>query len=302
MIEPAFVADADGKPIGTIQNGDAVIFSNFREDSMREITESFAKDSFDKFSHTRLMNLYVATMTEYSKALRTHVAFPPIEITHPLARVISDAKMRQLHIAETEKYAHVTYFFNGGNETRYTGEEWELIHSIATARYDEAPRMRTHEITDLIIQNLSTHQFILANFANADMVGHTGNYEAIKNAITSIDEEIGRIMEAVLNIDGALIITGDHGNAELKISKTTGEILTEHTTNPVPLYLIGNDFLLKNDRPRAKTDTMRLEIGGVLTDISPMIIELLGLHAPREMMGKNLLPLLVKQIDENSSI
>ncbi|MEK7636137.1 MAG: 2,3-bisphosphoglycerate-independent phosphoglycerate mutase [Patescibacteria group bacterium] len=302
FIEPAFIADISGKPVGTIQDGDAVIFSNFREDSMREITEPFIKDSFDKFPHARLMNLYIATMTEYSKMLRTHVAFPSIEIKYPLARVISEAGMRQLHTAETEKYAHVTYFFNGGNETRHTGEEWELIRSIATARYDEAPRMRTHEITDLIIQNLPTYQFILANFANADMVGHTGNYEAIKNAITSIDEEIGRITEAVLNTDSTLIITGDHGNAELKISKTTGAMLTEHTNNPVPFYLIGKDFILKNDRPQTKIKKMREEIGGVLTDISPTIIELFGLRAPSEMIGKNLLPLLIKQIDENSSI
>lgn len=295
FIEPAFVKASDGKPIAIIKDNDAVIFSNFREDSMREITEAFIKDSFDYFPRERLQNLYLATMTQYSKTLPTHVAFPPIEITYPLSRVIGEAGMRQLHIAETEKYAHVTYFFNGGKETHFQGEDWELIPSIATAKYNEMPEMKAKDIADHIILNLSQDQFILANFANADMVGHTGDYQAIKKTITVLDESIGRVMDAVLEKNGILLITGDHGNAEMKISKVSGEILTEHTINPVPLYLIGKDFERVVERTSEEIAKQRSDVGGILTDVSPTILELLGLAKPDEMSGKSLLAYLKKQ-------
>ncbi len=295
FIEPAFIAGSGGEPVATIGDGDAGIFFNFREDSMREIVESLAMNSFDAFPHTRRMNLFIATMTEYKKGLRAEVAFPPIEITHPLARVVSDAGFRQLHIAETEKYAHVTYFFNGGKEARYPGEEWEIVHSIATAHYDEAPHMRAREIADIVIQNLETHQFILANFANADMVGHTGNYAAIKKAIEIIDSEIGRIMEKVLEQNGALIITGDHGNAESKLAQISGAMLTEHTINPVPFYLIGRDYARETPLPKEKIRHLRREVGGILTDVAPTVIELLDLEKPSEMVGKSLISFLIQQ-------
>lgn len=296
FLEPAYVRGADNKPIATIKNNDAVIFFNFREDSMREITEAFVNDSFDYFPRERLQNLYVATMTQYSKTLATHVAFPPIEIQYPLARVIGEAGMRQLHIAETEKYAHVTYFFNGGKETHFQGEDWELIPSIPTAKYNEKPEMRAQDIADHIISNLSERQFILANFANADMVGHTGDYQAIKKTVSILDECIGRIMDAVLEKGGVLLITGDHGNAELKISRVSGEMLTEHTTSPVPFYLVGTDFERAVPRTAEEVLVRRRDIGGILTDVAPTILELLGLPKPDEMTGKSLLGYLKKQM------
>jgi 2,3-bisphosphoglycerate-independent phosphoglycerate mutase len=234
-------------------------------------------------------------MTEYSKILPTHVAFPPIEIKYPLARVIGEAHMRQLHIAETEKYAHVTYFFNGGEETHFQDEDWELVPSIASAKYNEMPEMRAKDIADHIISNLSHDQFILANFANADMVGHTGDYQAIKKAIATLDEHVGRVMDAVLEKNGVLLITGDHGNAEMKINTVSGEILTEHTTSAVPLYLIGKDFERKTERTEAEILAQRSDVGGILTDVAPTILELLGLSKPDEMSGKSLLEYLKTQ-------
>lgn len=295
FIEPGFVKDEFGKPIALIKDNDAVIFSNFREDSMREITEAFVKDAFDYFPRQKLQNLYIATMTEYSKVIETHVAFPPVEIRYPLARLIGEAGMSQLHIAETEKYAHVTYFFNGGKEMHFQGEDWELIPSIPTAKYDEAPEMRARDIADHVIANIPLQQFILVNFANADMVGHTGNYEALKKAIATLDQEVGRIMDAVLAAGGVLCVTADHGNAEMKVHKQTGEILTEHTINSVPLYLIGKNFERTVERTSEEITKQRGDVGGILTDVAPTILELFGLQKPDEMTGKSLLSYLKKQ-------
>ncbi len=294
-IEPAFIATADKKPLATINDNDAIIFANFREDSMREITDAFVRDAFDYFPRRKLQNLYVATMTQYSKDIETRVAFMPMDIQYPLARVIGEANMRQLHVAETEKYAHVTYFFNGGKETHFPGEDWELIPSNQMAKFEEAPEMRAKDITEHVVTNLPINAFILANFANADMVGHTGKFEALKKAISTLDTSIGQIMDAVLAQNGILIITGDHGNAEMKINRVTGEILTEHTTNPVPFYLIGKDFERKTERSPAEITRQRGEIGGILTDVAPTILELLGLPKPQEMTGRSLLPELKKQ-------
>ena len=298
FIEPAFVKDVSGNPIGVVGDNDALIFANFREDSMREIVSAFTKDVFDYFPRRKLLNLYVATMTEYAEGLSEHVLFPPIEIRYPLSRVIGESGMKQMHVAETEKYAHVTYFFNGGKETRFSGEEWELIPSIATAKYDEFPEMRARDIADQVIVNLPLHEFILVNFANADMVGHTGNFQALKGAIAILDREIGRIKDAVLAYeDGVLIVTGDHGNAEMKMARVTGEILTEHTINPVPFYLVAREFERARERTEKEIREERMEVGGILTDIAPTILELLGLQKPDEMTGKSLLKFLKKQIE-----
>lgn len=300
FIEPAFVHDGNNNPIGNIQDNDAVIFFNFREDSIRELTSVFGKDVFDYFPRKKIDNLYLVTMTEYDKNISAHVAFPPIEINWPLARIIGEAGKRQLHIAETEKYAHITYFFNGGVEKHFPREEWELIPSLPTAKYNEHPEMRAKEITDYVLSTLSLYSFVLINFANADMVGHTGNYEAVKAAIQILDQEIGRLKNGVLEHGGVMLITGDHGNAEVKISHFTSEISTEHTISPTPLYCIGADFELPRERSTSEITKERKQIGGILTDVAPTILELLGLQKPDEMTGKSLLPLFKKQIEKGS--
>lgn len=282
--------------ISIVQQNDALVFSDFREDSMRQITRAFAVDSFDAFPRTQIPNLFVVTMTEYDEALEgVEAAFPKIEVRWPLARVIAEEGLTQLRVAETQKYAHVTYFFNGGREKAYEKEERILIPSLP-AHPDEAPHMRAREITAKIIDNFSKYDVIIANFANADLVGHSGDFRSATQAVDILDEEIGEIMNVVLNSENAvMIITGDHGNIELKRNVISGEERTEHSINPVPLYLIGNQFRKKAPRTNVQTQKQKKEAAGVLTDVAPTIIELLGLKKPHEMTGESLLSVLLKR-------
>lgn len=296
FIKPAFMEEENGETSRQIQKNDALIFSDFREDSMREITRAFVDDSFDYFPRKKVDNLLVVTMTEYQKGLRAHAAFPTLNIVWPLSRVLGDAGLRHLHIAETQKYAHVTYFFNGGTEQPFGGEERILIPSIPTTHVDEMPKMRAEEITGKILENFDRYDFIVANFANTDMVGHTGNFKAAVEAAEVVDEAIGKIMNMILeNPESVMLITGDHGNIELKRSMLSGEKLTEHSINPVPLYCVGKSFEIKTPRGDNDIVKQKKEVGGILTDIAPTIIELLALEKPQEMTGKSLLSDLKKQ-------
>lgn len=292
-IEPAFRRDADGSPLGRIKDGDGLIIFNFREDSVREITRAFAAETFDAFPRRRLPDLKIASMTEYEKYLPgIAAAFPPIEIARPLGRVLADAGKTQLRIAESEKYAHVTYFFNGGTEKPFTGEERIFVPSANVPHFDDAPAMRAPEITARILENVGGYDFILANFANADMVGHTGNFEATVKAIEALDQAVSRIVPAVFERGGVIVITGDHGNAEEKIHPLSGEPITEHTGNPVPFYLVGERWRKGEDRAPAEIAALEKEPGGIITDVAPTVLELMGLPIPPEMTGKSLLPLL----------
>lgn len=289
FIKPGFLADEKGTAVGRIQNGDSVIFFNYREDSARELTKAFVLEDFDKFAREKLDLLFV-TMTEYEKGLPALVAFPPLRIENPLAKVISEAKLKQLHIAETEKYAHITYFFNGGKEKPFEGEERMLVASPRTAHFEEKPEMSGEEITKRVIQSLDKdYNFILVNFANGDMVGHAGDFQATIKTLEFLDSFVGRIKEKALEKNAVLVITGDHGNAEEKIYSSTGRTRTKHTTNPVPFYLVVNEA--KKERPidsgaiREKYN----KIQGILTDVAPTVIELLGLKQPNEMTGVSLL-------------
>ncbi len=297
-IEPAYFA-REGKVIGRIAPGDGLIIFNFREDSVREITGAFAKDGFSGFPRGKIQNLSIATLTEYDKNLTgVAAAFPPLEIHWPLARVLSQVGKSQLHIAETEKYAHVTYFFNGGIEKPFPEEDRILVTSQSVPHFDEKPEMKTPEITDRIIEHLEGYDFILANFANADMVGHTGNFQAVVKAVEAIDKAIGRLREAVFAKEGILIITGDHGNAEQKIHPFSGEPITEHTSNPVPLYLVQKSLERSSDR---SPDTIRKKhetTGGILTDVAPTILELMHIPKPEEMTGTSLLTYLMSEPEE----
>ena len=290
-IEPAGIKE----PQSRIKNQDAVIFYNFREDSVRELAQAFTEDGFDKFPREKLAELCFVTMTEYQKGLPVEVAFPPLDISWPLARVISEAKLKQLHIAETEKYAHVTYFFNGGRERPFAGEERILVPSLPGTRFDENPEMSAAKITDALVAGLDKYDFILVNFANGDMVGHTGNFEATVKALEVLDFSLGKILAKVLELGGAMVITADHGNAEEKRYRLTGEKKTKHTINPVPFFVAAEEFRRKKERSVEEVKSRYGEVRGVLTDVAPTILELMELSKPADMTGVNLLPKLLEK-------
>ena len=242
-------------------------------------------------------------MTEYDKSLPCFsggqiypagdgtcpAAFKSAEVANPLAKIISENGLKQLHIAETEKYAHITYFLNGGTEISFEEEDRILVPSPSGGRYELTPEMSADKITESVLENLRQYHFIAVNFANADMVGHTGNFEATVKAIEKMDECVGKITSAVLELGGVIIVTSDHGNAEEKIYKFSGENKTKHSLNPVPFFLIGQNFKSSEPLGREAIDQKYKEVAGTLSDIAPTILELLGLEAPKEMTGRSLI-------------
>lgn len=292
-ISPAY--NKSVKEESGIKNNDAVIFFNFREDSVRQICHALMDQSFDKFPRNLLNNVIFITMTEYDKTLPALVAFQSAEIKYPLARITSENGLKQLHIAESEKYAHITYFLNGGRETPFTGEDRILIDSPDVPSYEESPGMSANKITDAVLINLNKYNLIAVNFANADMVGHTGSFEATAKALEIMDSCIGKIMPKVLNEGGAIIITSDHGNAEEKLYKHTGEIKTKHSTNPVPFYLICEKSKKKTPATAEEIIAEYRNVKGTLTDISPTVLELLGIKPPESMTGKSLIEKLIEK-------
>ncbi len=222
------------------------------------------------------------------------VAFESAKVEYPLARIISEAGMNQLHIAETEKYAHITYFLNGGKEEPFEGEERILVPSPRVPSYSQTPEMSTEKITEIIDAAADRHNFLAVNFANADMVGHTGNFYATAKALEIIDACAGKIIEKILSANGVLVITADHGNAEEKLYKITGEKKTKHSINPVPFYLIGNDFKVKKQKTEEEINKEYKDVKGTLSDVAPTILELLGLKKPAQMTGKSLLERLIE--------
>jgi len=289
-IEPSVMCE-NGTPVALVKENDSVIYFNFREDRARQLTQAFVLPDFDKFQRTKL-TLAFATLTEYEKGLPVLVAFPPQTVTGGLGEVLSKHKLTQLRIAETEKYAHVTYFFNGGKEQPWPGEDRMLIPSPAVSRYDEAPEMSAAPLTEKLVSEIKTgkYDFILVNYANADMVGHTGNEAACKIAIQTIDKSLSIIIPAILQQGGCLFITADHGNVEEIKNYHTGQIDTEHSSNPVPLWFVTGT----NHREKKPEEVVRqqAEVGGLLSDIAPTILELLNLPKSAEMNGESLLPLL----------
>ncbi len=283
-----------GKPVATIQDKDAVIFFNFRPDRARQLTKAFTLPSFDKFHREKYFpHLFFVTMTEYDKDLPVKVAFPPEYIVTPFSKVVSDAKLKQLHISETEKYAHVTYFFNGGREEPFAGQDNILIPSPRVSSYAEKPEMSAREVTKRLLEEMQKdkYSFTVVNFANADMVGHTGNLEATVAAVQIVDECIGKIMKEILPREGILFITADHGNAESKVNLQTGELDKEHTVNPVPFYIIGEQF--RGNTPYKDfiqdDDLSALPPVGILSDVTVTMLQLMKLPVPEEMTGRNLL-------------
>lgn len=264
-----------------IEDGDVVIFMNFRSDRARQITRAFIEPNFTGFRREATPRLGgFVTLTDYSEDFPVPVAFPPERLKNVFGAYVAEQGLRQLRIAETEKYAHVTFFFNGGEEQPFVGEDRILIPSPHVATYDLQPQMSAAQLTDQLVQAIEsrTYDTIICNFANPDMVGHTGNFDATVKAIETIDTCLGRIVEALKKVGGELLVTADHGNAEQLIGEGTGQAHTAHTTNPVPLIYVG--------RPAKMTK------GGTLADVAPTMLHLMGLDIPSEMSGDSLVELV----------
>ncbi len=292
FIEPTLIDNGTGE-IGTIKDGDSVVFFNFREDRARQLTKAFVLPIFTKFKRENyLSNLEFVCFTQYEDNLPVRVAFPPLAITNSLGEVISRAGLHQLRIAETEKYAHVTYFFNGGREEPFPNEERILIPSQSVSTYDKMPEMSAPDITAEVIKELGKgkYSFVLVNFANPDMVGHTGNLPATISAIETVDVCLGKIVPQVLKMGGSLFITADHGNAEELTNPRTEEVDTEHSVFPVPFWHVAPG----NQRQKSEAEIMtgRNNVRGILSDVAPTILNFLGLKVPPEMTGRNLLEIL----------
>jgi 2,3-bisphosphoglycerate-independent phosphoglycerate mutase len=262
-----------------VQDGDSVVFFNFRPDRARQLTEAFVSDSFPYFDRPPKLDVYFTTMTRYEDDLPAHIVYDKERIPNTLGEVLSKAGKKQLRIAETEKYAHVTYFFNGGEETPNEGEDRILVPSPKVATYDLQPEMNAAIVTDKVVAKIkeNVYDMIILNFANADMVGHTGVIAAAITAVETVDACIGRILDALLPQNGQLLIIADHGNAEQMTDPATGSPYTAHTTNPVPCILVSEQH---------KQDSLQ---DGVLADVAPTMLGLAGMMVPPEMTGKNLL-------------
>lgn len=261
-----------------IEPGDAIIFYNFRADRMRQIVAAFVQPGDQGFPHEHIPDLDIVTMTSYDATFPVRVLYPDVDISNPLAEVISRQGVHQFHAAETEKYAHVTYFFNGGREEPFPGEERHLEPSPKVATYDLQPEMSARPLAEAVIERVETGDdaFVLVNFANPDMVGHTGVLSAAIKAVETVDECAGRLVDAIVAKGGVAIITADHGNCERMINEVTGEPHTYHTTQPVSLFVVGDRYY--NLRPR-----------GILADVAPTILHLMGLSQPPEMTGRSLI-------------
>lgn len=270
-----------------IQDGESVIFFNYREDSIRQIAESFILESFDKFPRKEFKDLWIATMTQYEERFRIPVAFPPEVVEKPLGLVLAENQKTQLRVAETYKYAHITYFFNSYRENPFENEYRVLIPSLNMPHIDKYPQMMAAAITDRLINGIENQSFdfILANYANPDTIAHTGNYEAAIEAAKIVDIELGRLMKTAANTSALLIITSDHGNLEEVINPFTSLPETQHDPNPVPFYLIGSEY---KGRKFINDQNLSQPIG-TLGDIAPTILELMGIPKPQEMTGQNLL-------------
>ncbi|MEK7680444.1 MAG: 2,3-bisphosphoglycerate-independent phosphoglycerate mutase [Patescibacteria group bacterium] len=287
------VITSRNKPVTTIENGDAAIFFNFRPDRARELTQAFVVPSFSKFEKEYLRDLYFVTMSEFEKNLPVVAAYAPVVVHNCLAEAVSKAGLKQLHIAETEKYAHVTFFLNGTVEEPFPGEERLLVPSPKVSTYAQKPEMAAYEVTKEVVKAIDNkkYDFIVMNIANPDMVGHTGDLAAGIMACEVTDECLGKISDHILAQNGVMVLTADHGNAEEMLNLQTGEMDKEHSTNPVPLVIIGKDFLgqagLAGDPPEGDLSLIRPV--GVLADVAPTVLKLLDVAQPEEMGGQPLI-------------
>ena len=277
FVVPTVITDANDQPTAKIENGDSVIFFNFRPDRARQLTRAIVDKEFNEFE-TEKLNIDFVCMTEYDDTMpNVKIAFKPENLVNTFGEVVSKLGKKQLRIAETEKYAHVTFFFNGGREEPYPGEDRILVNSPKVATYDLQPEMSAYEVTEKVLDAINSEQYdtIILNFANTDMVGHTGSIDATIKAVETVDKCVGEIVEAVQKQNGVLLITADHGNAEQMIDYKTGEPLTSHTTNLVPLILVGMENAELKD--------------GRLCDLIPTMLDIMEEQKPKEMTGESLL-------------
>ena len=310
FILPTVIVDAEEQPVSLISDHDAVIFYNFRVDRPRQLTKALVLPQFeteanriafdphqDKYldSHLpekvtlmppfkrqkTLTDLQFVTLTEYQKGLPVAVVMPPLSVEYPLARVLAEANLRQLHMGESEKERFVTFYFNGLREQPFPGEDWLMIPSPKVATYDLQPEMSTPQLAAKLVEKLTqrTYQFVIVNVACADMVAHTGDLAASIKACEAVDTALRQIVPTGLALNGACLITADHGNAEELINLQTGEVDTEHSQNPVPLIIASSHYLGQN----------KMLTPGILADVAPTILKLLGLNQPASMSGKSLI-------------
>ncbi len=278
FIKPTIIRTPNQSDL-TVRDGDCLLFFNFRADRMRQIVKSFALPDFNAFERGEFpRDLNIITFTEYENDLPVQIAFPKENVTSPLAEVISSHGLKQFHAAETEKYSHVTFFLNGGREEPFPGEDRLLIPSPKVATYDLKPEMSAYELAEAVITRLKTEEddLIIVNFANLDMVGHSGILEAGIKAAEAVDECVGKVLVEILKKNGVAVITADHGNAELMYDRIRQEPHTYHTTNLVQLFIIGDQYY-------------RLRPLGSLQDVAPTILQLMGLPQPDVMTGKSLI-------------
>ncbi len=270
----------DGKPVASISDGDSVVFFNFRPDRAREITRTFCDDSFDGFDRGERVKTTFVCFSEYDVTIpNKQVAFEKVSINNTFGEFLAANNMTQARIAETEKYAHVTFFFNGGVEEPNKGEDRILVKSPKVATYDLQPEMSAYEVCDKLVDAIKSDKYdvIIINFANPDMVGHTGIEGAAVKAVEAVDECVGKAVDAIKSVDGVMFICADHGNAEQLVDYVTGESFTAHTTNEVPFILVNAD------------SSYKLREGGCLADIIPTLIDVMGMEQPKEMTGKSLI-------------
>lgn len=275
FVKPAIIT---GHQDCTVKEGDILLFFNFRADRMRQIVRPFVVADFDGFERATIDDLTVLSMTSYAEDLPTKVMFPDQNISMTLAETLSKAGKTQLHAAETEKYPHVTFFFNGGEEAPFEGESRIIAASPKVATYDLKPEMSAYELTDKVMAHIEGEDpdFVLVNFANPDMVGHTGSLDAAMKAVETVDACVGKIVEQIRGMGGTILLTADHGNCERMVELLTGDPHTYHTTNPVNCLVISSEYRLL--RPR-----------GILADVAPTVLDLMGVEQPAEMTGQSLL-------------
>ncbi len=278
FIVPTVITDDDGNALGKISAGDSVVFFNFRPDRAREISRTIVDADFSGFER-EFFSTYFVCMTQYDASMpNVHVAFKPQSLVNTFGEYISKKGLRQLRIAETEKYAHVTFFFNGGVESVCDGEDRALINSPKVATYDLQPEMSAPEVCDEVVKRIESGEYdvIVLNFANCDMVGHTGVFDAAVKAVETVDTCLGKTVDAIIKMGGTALITADHGNADQMVDYDTNDVFTAHTTNVVPLIMIGGP------------DAAKLKVGR-LADLAPTMLDLMGLEKPEEMTGESLL-------------
>lgn len=301
IIIPTSIVDQAGNPVGAIKDNDVVLFYNFREDRARQITKVFVKDTFDKFTKANFPNnVYFTTMTGYSDDLDTHVVFPPKKVTETLSHVLSHNRLNQLHISETEKFMHVSYFFNGGIEMPHSGEDFFNIPSPKVFDYSNTPKMSAEIIKDEVIYRIDNmhkrkYSFILINFANPDMLGHTGNLDATVKANEFVDKCAKDIAFKVLEKNGALIMLADHGNCETMIDRVTKKVDTAHTNNPVPFIVLSDIAELTQADPKkvVKVGTgHNANVTGILADVAPTVLHILNVEPPQSMTGIDILSVI----------